>query len=450
MMVGIVDADLLASGTRHPNLALLKIAGFLHDNGVKFELIFKPDVNLKKYAVVFMSRVFTFTPEPDFYTQASPRIQARFHKGGTGYYATLTGKAFREAREADMAALENDPFLMTLENKRGGTRTHGIDMARQMPFYGLYDAFVAHRLAMGDKPARMATYKDFSMGFLTRRCVRHCPFCVNRLENGVVPYSKLEWFHDTTRPHVYLWDDNFLAAPREIWQPLLQMLIDRRVSFSFRQGLDERMLAESPHGEEMAEMLSRCRLHGDVIFAFDNWRDRETIERALLVWRKYNPRRSTKFYLFTGFRQCADKPEAFYRDVWELFARIRVLMKYGCLGYVMRHEDYHSAPLPNIYTQVARWVNQPAFYKKQSFFQYCYRNQSLWEQKHLPELHRPDLKTFDEFMADVAAEFYETTAQMCQPLRTVLDMLAMFPERRDELLDMFNTRMPPPAIKTAR
>lgn len=143
MMVGIVDADLLASGTRHPNLALLKIAGFLHDNGVKFELIFQPDVDLKKYAVVYMSRVFTFTPEPDFYTQASPQIQARFHKGGTGYYATLTGKAFKEAREADMAALENDAFLMTLENKRGGHRKHGIDMARQMPFYGLYDAFVA-------------------------------------------------------------------------------------------------------------------------------------------------------------------------------------------------------------------------------------------------------------------------------------------------------------------
>ena len=94
-------------------------------------------------------------------------------------------------------------------------------------------------------------------------------------------------------------------------------------------------------------------------------------------------------------------------------------------------------------------MNQPAFYKKQSFFQYCYRNQSLWEEKNLPHLHRPTLKTFDEFMADVDAGFYETTARMTQPLRTVLDMLAMFPERRDELLDMFNTRMPP-AIKTAR
>ena len=31
--VGLVDADLLCNGTRHPNLALLKIAGYFRDNG---------------------------------------------------------------------------------------------------------------------------------------------------------------------------------------------------------------------------------------------------------------------------------------------------------------------------------------------------------------------------------------------------------------------------------
>lgn len=31
-LVGLVDADLLDNGTRHPNLVLMKIAGFLHDN----------------------------------------------------------------------------------------------------------------------------------------------------------------------------------------------------------------------------------------------------------------------------------------------------------------------------------------------------------------------------------------------------------------------------------
>lgn len=32
--IGLVDAFLLDNGTRHPNLVLLKIAGYLHDNGV--------------------------------------------------------------------------------------------------------------------------------------------------------------------------------------------------------------------------------------------------------------------------------------------------------------------------------------------------------------------------------------------------------------------------------
>ena len=30
--IGLVDADLLCNGTRHPNLALLKLAGFIKDN----------------------------------------------------------------------------------------------------------------------------------------------------------------------------------------------------------------------------------------------------------------------------------------------------------------------------------------------------------------------------------------------------------------------------------
>lgn len=37
--IGLIDADLLDKGSRHPNLALLKIAGFLFDNHIPFELI---------------------------------------------------------------------------------------------------------------------------------------------------------------------------------------------------------------------------------------------------------------------------------------------------------------------------------------------------------------------------------------------------------------------------
>lgn len=46
MKIGLVDADLLDGGTRHPNLALLKIAGFLKDNNIPFELIEDENINL--------------------------------------------------------------------------------------------------------------------------------------------------------------------------------------------------------------------------------------------------------------------------------------------------------------------------------------------------------------------------------------------------------------------
>ena len=43
--VGLVDADLLCNGTRHPNLVLLKIAGYLYDNNIPFELITNPNAD---------------------------------------------------------------------------------------------------------------------------------------------------------------------------------------------------------------------------------------------------------------------------------------------------------------------------------------------------------------------------------------------------------------------
>jgi hypothetical protein len=64
--IGLVDADLLCNGTRHPNLALLKIAGYLYDNDIKFELIIDQNADLSQYTRIYMSRVFTFTEEPAF------------------------------------------------------------------------------------------------------------------------------------------------------------------------------------------------------------------------------------------------------------------------------------------------------------------------------------------------------------------------------------------------
>ena len=65
--IGLCDADLLDNGTRHPNLVLMKIAGFLYDNHIPFELILDSNANLDRYEHLFMSRVFTFPQLPAFY-----------------------------------------------------------------------------------------------------------------------------------------------------------------------------------------------------------------------------------------------------------------------------------------------------------------------------------------------------------------------------------------------
>ena len=448
--IGLVDADLLDNGTRHPNLALLKVAGFLYDNNILFELILDVNADIKKYERIYLSRVFTFTTLPPFYQKAKGTSdEQKFVLGGTGFYADENNVSkYRAKRLDDMTCLENDSFLNKFINKRNSPKKYGLDMARQMPYYHLYDIYVQKQVELGHKKDKYKDYYNYSIGFLTRGCVRHCPFCINKLENEILPYSKLEWFLDTekdknghdVRSFVYLWDDNFLASDISVWKPLLQQLIDLKKPFQFRQGLDERKLAEGPHGELMAEMLSKAHYHGDFIFAFDNWKDREIIEKALKVWKRYNPNKGTKFYLFCGFKQQSDKTEKFYKDIWELFKRIQILMQYGCVGYVMRHEDYHNAPLSNIYVQIARWCNQPQFYKKMSFWEFTYRNQSYWEEHNLNLKNVEKIITFEQFQERQKSGYYNDV-KMCLPLKTFLGVLAMFPEHKTELLELFNYKM---------
>ena len=335
--IGLVDADLLDNGTRHPNLTLLKIAGLLYDNQIRFELILNPKADTSRYTTIYMARVFTFTNLPELYTRAIGTPQeAKFRYGGTGFYANVSNvKEYSQKRTDDMIRLEKDEYLNTLRNnyrelesdlrKRQLIRPFGIDMARQKPYYHLYDTFVNEQVKKGFTREKYKDYQKYSIGFLTRGCFRHCPFCINKLENSILPYSELEWFIDDerdekgrlVRPYIYLWDDNFLASKPEVWRLLLQKLIDTKRPFQFRQGLDERMLAQSEHGEEMAEMLSRSKYHGDFIFAFDNWKDRELIERALKIWKHYNPKKGTKFYLFCGFKLTEESHDKFYKDIWD-------------------------------------------------------------------------------------------------------------------------------------
>ena len=152
--------------------------------------------------------------------------------------------------------------------------------------------------------------------------------------------------------------------------------------------------------EEKAQLLSNSKYIGDYIFAFDNVADKEIIEKKLKLWRKYCSK-TTKLYVFCGF----DRKDKWDYDFWvqdikDTFERIKILMKYGCLPYIMRFERYEESPYRGTYINLARWTNQPNFYKKKSFREFCEINgENSSTMKYLYE--------FEKEYPEIAKEYFD-------------------------------------------
>ena len=338
--IGIIDADLLDNGTRHPNLALMKISGYQKELGNQVTLL-EDYFSIPRYDEVYLSRVFDFTKVP-----IDPADYPNLHIGGTGYFW--------------MDAPDLPP-----------------EIEHHMPDYHLYDEYVGRQIARGIKAQTYSDYKDYSIGFTTRGCFRKCPFCVNQKYDHVFRHSPVKEFFDPSRKHIYLWDDNFFGFGG--WQAVLDELEETGRRFQFRQGLDVRLMTE-----EKARRLSGVKYHGDYIFAFDHISDTPQVRKGLEIWRRYSDK-STKLYVLSGFESQGAE------EIASIFERIRILMEYQCLPYIMRHENYAASPYKGMFITLARWCNQPNFLKKKSFRQFCeangltssaYRHMAQFEHDH--------------------------------------------------------------------
>lgn len=359
--IGIIDADLLDNGTRHPNLALLKLSGW-HKNheGDHVELIDNWDKviysnSADEYDHIYMARVFDFTKIPDGVMNLK-----NLTYGGTGFYF--------------VPYQDDAPHMLP----------HEIE--HFMPDYHLYDDFIAKEEARGIKPIRFRDYKDFSIGFTTRGCFRHCDFCINHTSCGVHFHAHVKEFFDPSRKYIYLWDDNILGYPK--WRDIFDELADTGRRFQFRQGMDIRIMTD-----EKAKTLSTAKYIGDYIFAFDHPEEKEYIKRGLKCWQKFNDK-ITKFYVLCGF----DSQDQ--NDVEATFMRIEFLMRFGCLPYIMRHEKYTKSKYKGTYINLARWCNQPSFFKKKSYRQFCEANgKSSSTMKYM--------RLFENDWPEIAAKYYD-------------------------------------------
>ncbi len=353
MRIGIIDSDLLDNGTRHPNLALMKLSTFYKAQGHNVELInsyfdiFNP---LESYDKIYLSKVFTFTKIP---------IDLKKYKnieiGGTGFF------------------LEKAPDLPN-------------NIEHQMPDYHLYDEYVANEIERGIKKVRFLDYLHYSIGFTTRGCFRKCEFCVNKKYDKVIKHSPINEFLDKNRKYIYLWDDNFLGYSK--WQETLDDLEKTDKPFQFRQGLDIRLITD-----EKACRLSKTKYKGEFIFAFDFYKEKDLIEKKLKLWKKYNSK-IAKLYVL-----CAYESQD-VTDIVSVFKRIKILMKHHCLPYIMRYDLYKESKYKGMYINLARWCNQPSFFKKKSFREYC-------EANGLTSSTYKYMKDFEKEYPDIACSFFD-------------------------------------------
>lgn len=330
MNIAVIDADLIGRKShRFPNLACMKISGFYKKLGAN--VILKTDYDaLDNFDKVFIAKVFTDTPISDGGLFGDILKLPNVVYGGTSFF------------------FDNPPPLPA-------------NIEHSFPDYHLYDNWLAQ---VDNGGTTFKAFKDYSIGFLTRGCFRHCAFCVNRKSNKVVKHSPLAEFLDNSRPKICLLDDNFFGFAD--WKTALQELIQTGKSFTFKQGLDVRLL-----DEQKATLLFSARYDGDFIFAFDNNEDAPLIIDKLKLIRNIT-RKNVKFYVLCAFDRRGLYDSAFWQDdLINLFRRIEILFAHKVKPFVMKHANYLNSPYKKFYTRVARWVNQPQISWKMSFKDFC-------------------------------------------------------------------------------
>lgn len=359
MKVGIIDADLLyRPRQRFPNLACMKISGFYKSKGHQTKLIHDYQ-QIKAFDQIYLSKVFT-----DTYIPQELLYKKNVSYGGTGFWYDLAPELPEE-------------------------------IEHHMPDYHLYEEFVEKRLQKGESQSKYKFFTDYSIGFLTRGCFRKCSFCVNRNSEKTRVASPIGEFWDSSRKKLCFLDDNFFACSE--WEHLLDSVLAVGRTFQFRQGLDIRILQK-----RQMEKLFKGKLE-NVIFAFDDIADELLIRKKLeLLYETVSiSKKELKFYVLCGF----DRSKRWGQDFWindfkSTMKRIKILMQYGCLPYVMRYEKWKDAPEPyrGMYITISRWCNQPAQFTKKSLYDFCVsqgREHSAYCYYHDFEQKHPE---FEEYL----------------------------------------------------
>lgn len=246
--IGLLDID----GHNFPNLALMKLSAWHKQQGDNVAWY----SGIEHFDRVYMSKVFTYTPDEGRVIQADEVI-----KGGSGY------------------KLYNQWLSDEIEHI--------------CPDYSLY-------------PMYQEAY-----GFLTRGCVNKCPFCiVPRKEGDVRKHADITEFLGG-RKSAILMDNNVLSSTWGLQQ--LEKIISMKIKVDFNQGMDCRIIAKD---KNIAKLLSRVQWIRQLRMAYDNSAITEEVTTAIAYLKEAGiPTHRLFFYMLVKDGEIEDaERRALYLD----------------------------------------------------------------------------------------------------------------------------------------
>lgn len=219
---------------------------------------------------------------------------------------------------------------------------------------------------------------DYSIGFITRGCVRKCYFCKVPEKEGLIHQVDTV---DNIIKHkkVKFLDNNILAFNKH--PEILSEIIKANVRSTFIQGLDIRLVNKTN-----SLLLSKLHYINEYTFALDNITEIDTFDKklSLMQWRR--PWQFKSYVYVHPSMKVSDTVN-----------RIKYLRSMKIYPYIMRDVSVYDSEFNLFYTDIAGWCNRPFAFKFLSFMdfmQYMYitrvkviRKKSIERIKHNLELY---------------------------------------------------------------
>lgn len=179
-----------------------------------------------------------------------------------------------------------------------------------------------------------------NVGFTTRGCIRHCPWCVvPKMEGGLRKTHELEDIWDGKSKKVTLLDNNILAMPDHFIATCAKAQY-HKLELDFEQGLDIRLITH-----DTAWVLSKTKFGKRIRFAFDDIHDEGIFDYKMRILLQYIKPSRIMVFVLVNYNSTFDQD----------MKRINIIRGWGADAFVQMYKD---KPVPPIIDHLARWTNR--------------------------------------------------------------------------------------------